>query len=196
MFGFSRRVWAQNRLLGSAICQVSSMGDLRLIGALGLEIPSARLLQKVGGYVVDPAPLRHPRPNVPFRPAAEGPQGAPNVEVEAMEAAAGADGGRGANDGPEAEKPDEPWGRDLRKCLRKFWDMACCDWLGLISLDLSIGFASFLRILRIRFLVTFQFARSRGLPSHPYSFVQRIARRPNKLSFLFIVGRKDHVVTQ
>ena len=64
--------------------------------------------QKVGGYVVDPAPLRHPRPNVPFSPAAEGPQGAPNVEVEAMEAAAGADGGRGANDGPEAEKPDEP----------------------------------------------------------------------------------------
>lgn len=85
----------------------ATMTNLRLICALGLEIPSARLLEKWGDKVVDPAPL-HPRPDVPFISAGQGPQGAPNVEVEALEAAAGADGGRGTNDGPEAEKPDEP----------------------------------------------------------------------------------------
>ena len=77
------------------------MGDPRLMDALGLEIPSARLLQKVGGIVVDPAPLR-PQPNVQvLGPADQGPQGA---AVEATEA--GADGGRGSN-GPEDQPSHE-----------------------------------------------------------------------------------------
>mmetsp|Transcript_1901 Transcript_1901/g.3324 ORF Transcript_1901/g.3324 Transcript_1901/m.3324 type:complete len:82 (-) Transcript_1901:67-312(-) len=75
------------------------MGDLRLVGALGLEVPSSRLLRKLG-YVVDPVdPVDTDPPRPEPRPEALRPGGAAEVEVEATDAEVG-----GGKDG-EAEKP-------------------------------------------------------------------------------------------